>query len=74
LGGRLLLADDEIAFGAPTSDSGRTQVTAETRSLLAVVYCPVDRPGEHLSGMLERIADLLARHCGATVHSVQTRQ
>lgn len=74
LGGRLLLADDESAFGAPTSDSGRTQVTAETRSLLAVVYCPVDRPGEHLSGMLERIADLLARHCGATVHSVQTRQ
>lgn len=74
LGGRLLLADDESAFGAPTSDSGRTQVTAETRSLLAVVYCPVERPGDHLSGMLERTADLLARHCGATVHAVQTRQ
>lgn len=74
LAGRLLLADDDGAFGAPTSDSGRTQVHAGTRSLLAVVYCPVDRPGEHLSGMLERVADLLARHCGATVRAVQTLQ
>jgi hypothetical protein len=24
--------------------------------------------------MLARVADLLARHCGATVHIVQTRQ
>jgi DNA/RNA-binding domain of Phe-tRNA-synthetase-like protein len=72
--GRPLLADDEGAFGAPTSDSARTQMTAETRALLAVIYCPVDRPGDHLSTMLARVADLLARHCGATVHLVQTRQ
>jgi len=72
--GRPLLADDTGAFGAPTSDSARTQVTAETRSLLAVIYCPVDRAGDHLSTMLARVADLLARHCGATVHRVQTRQ
>jgi hypothetical protein len=38
------------------------------------VYCPAERPGQHLSVMLERVADLLARHCGATVHLVQTRQ
>ncbi len=73
LAGRPLLADDDGAFGAPTSDSGRTQVTAGTQSLIAVVYCPIDRPGEHLSGMLERMSDLLARHCGATVRLVQTR-
>ncbi|HXJ69145.1 MAG TPA: phenylalanine--tRNA ligase beta subunit-related protein [Verrucomicrobiae bacterium] len=72
--GRPMLADDEGAFGAPTSDSARTQVTEATRSLLAVIYCPVDRPGDHLSAMLARVADLLARHCGATVHIVQTRQ
>ena len=29
--GRLLLADDESAFGAPTSDSRRTSVTCQTR-------------------------------------------
>src|SRR5262245_3972383 len=72
--GRPMLADDDGAFGAPTSDSGRTQVTDATRALLAVIYCPVDRPGDHLSAMLARVADLLARHCGATVHIVQTRQ
>ena len=72
--GRPMLADDDGAFGAPTSDSARTQVTESTRALLAVIYCPVDRPGDALSAMLARVADLLARHCGATVHIVQTRQ
>jgi len=72
--GRPMLADDEGAFGSPTADSARTQVTGETRALLAVIYCPVERPGDHLSAMLARVADLLARHCGATVHIVQTRQ
>lgn len=73
LSGRPLLADDEGAFGAPTSDSGRTLVTNDTRAVLAVIYCPAERPGQHLSLMLARVADLLARHCGATVHLVQTR-
>jgi len=72
--GRPMLADDAGAFGAPTSDSARTQVTEATRSLLAVIYCPVERPGDQLSAMLARVADPLARHCGATVHLVQTRQ
>jgi DNA/RNA-binding domain of Phe-tRNA-synthetase-like protein len=74
LSGRPLLADDDGPFGAPTSDSARTQVTAATRALLAVIYCPAERPGQHLSMMLERVADLLSRHCGATVQLVQTRQ
>ena len=74
VGGRPVLADDDGAFGAPTADSARTQVTNDTHALLAVIYCPVDRPGDHLSAMLARVADLLARHCGATVHLVQTRQ
>ena len=74
LSSRVLLADDEGPFGAPTSDSARTQVTAGTKTLLAVLYCPAERPSEHLSAMLARVADLLARHCGATVHLVQTRQ
>ncbi len=74
LAGRPLLADDEGPFGAPTADSSRTQVTDETVGLLAVIYCPAERPGQHLSLMLARVADLLARHCGATVHLVQTRQ
>lgn len=69
---RPLLADDAGPFGAPTSDSARTQVTGATTSLLAVVFCPMDRPSEHLSAMLARVADLLARYCDATVHLVRT--
>ncbi len=73
LAGRPLLADDEGAFGAPTADSARTQISDSTRAVLAVIYCPAERPSQHLSLMLARVADLLARHCGATVHLVQTK-
>lgn len=69
---RPLLADDDGAFGAPTSDSARTQVTDATNALLVIVYRPLARPGEDLSSMLARVADLLARYCGATVRVVQT--
>jgi DNA/RNA-binding domain of Phe-tRNA-synthetase-like protein len=74
LAGRPLLADDDGPFGAPTSDSARTQVGADTRSLLCVVYCPSERPSEDLSAMLARVADLLTRYCGATIHLVRTLQ
>lgn len=72
LGERPLLSDDDGAFGAPTSDSARTQVTEATKALLVIVYRPLARPGEDLSSMLARVADLLARYCGATVRLVQT--
>jgi DNA/RNA-binding domain of Phe-tRNA-synthetase-like protein len=74
LADRLLLADDEGPFGAPTSDSARTSVTAETRNLLVVVYCPIDRGGDDLSVALEQIADRLSRYCGATVSAVRVVQ
>ena len=74
LTGRPMLADDDGAFGAPTSDSARTQVTEETKTLLGVIYCPAERPDQQLTLMLARVADLLARHCGATVHRVQSRK
>ena len=69
---RLLLADDTGPFGAPTSDSARTQVSDRTHSLLCVVFCPNDRSSDDLSAMLARVADLLARYCQATVHLVRT--
>jgi DNA/RNA-binding domain of Phe-tRNA-synthetase-like protein len=72
--GRLLLADDEGAFGAPTSDSRRTSVTSETRNLLVVVFSPPERAGAHLSAGLEHIADFLTRFCGASVVAVRVLQ
>ena len=50
LAGRLLLADDEGPFGAPTSDSLRTAVTATTTHLLVVLFCPVDRADQRSLG------------------------
>jgi DNA/RNA-binding domain of Phe-tRNA-synthetase-like protein len=74
LSNRLLLADDDGPFGAPTSDSARTQVTPGTTAILAVVFCPAERRSDELSAMLGRLADLLGRYCGATIRLVHTRQ
>jgi DNA/RNA-binding domain of Phe-tRNA-synthetase-like protein len=71
LEGRMLLADDEGPFGAPTSDSARTSVGPPTRHVVVVMYCPGDRVGTHLSGALERLAELLTRYCAAHVVTVR---
>ena len=74
LAGRLLLADDHGAFGAPTSDSLRTAVGSSTQSLLAVLFCPMERAGQTLTEVLEHIADRLTRWCAARVTSVRVVQ
>jgi len=74
LSGRLLLADDEGPFGAPTSDSARTAVTDSTTRLLVVVFCPLERADRSLSAMLEHIADRLTRHASARVVAVRVVQ
>jgi DNA/RNA-binding domain of Phe-tRNA-synthetase-like protein len=71
LSGRLLLADDDGPFGAPTSDSQRTAVSAKTRSLLLVLFSPPERAGQHLSTALEHVANLLTRYCSANVVAVR---
>jgi len=71
LAGRLLLADDEGPFGAPTSDSLRTAVTGDTTRLLVVVFCPTERVDPHLSTMLEQLAERLTRHASARIMAVR---
>ncbi|MEK7331490.1 MAG: phenylalanine--tRNA ligase beta subunit-related protein [Candidatus Eisenbacteria bacterium] len=71
LTGRLLLADDDGPFGAPTSDSLRTAVTGKSRNLLVVLFCPLERAGSDLTVALERIADRLTRYCSAGVTAVR---
>jgi DNA/RNA-binding domain of Phe-tRNA-synthetase-like protein len=71
LSGRLLLADDDGPFGAPTSDSMRSAVTARSRNLLVVLFCPLERAGTDLTAALERIAVRLTRFCSATVAAVR---
>jgi DNA/RNA-binding domain of Phe-tRNA-synthetase-like protein len=74
LTGRLLLADDEGPFGAPTSDSARTAVTEATTRLLVVVFCPRERADRLLSAMLEQIAERLTRYASASVVAVRVAQ
>ena len=71
---RLLLADEAGPFGAPTSDSLRTSVTAATRNVAVVLFCPANRATQSLSTALERVSDLLTRHCAATVTTVRLLQ
>ena len=73
LKGRLLLADEDGPFGAPTSDSARTSVSSGTCSLVVVLFCPVDR-ADHLSPALEHISELLTRYCAATISAVRLVQ
>lgn len=74
LAGRLLLADDQGPFGAPTSDSLRSAITESTRRLMVVVFCPSERAATELTTALERIADRLTRFCGAQVMAVRVIQ
>jgi len=71
LAGRLLIADDNGPFGAPTADSAHTAVKTRTRNLAVVVYCPVERAGQDLSVALEYIASRLTQFCGARVIAVR---
>jgi DNA/RNA-binding domain of Phe-tRNA-synthetase-like protein len=71
LAGRLLIADDNGPFGAPTADSAHTAVKTRTHNLAVVVFCPVERAGEGLSVALEHIAGRLTRFCQAKVAAVR---
>jgi len=74
LEGRLLIADEDGPFGAPTSDSAHTAVGLESRNLLAVMYSPAERAGRNLSVALERLAGRLTRWCTAEVVAVRVVQ
>ena len=71
---RLLLADENGPFGAPTSDSLRTSVTATTRNVAVVMFCPANRATQSLSTALERVSGLLTAYCGATITTVRLAQ
>ena len=71
LSGRLLIADDNGPFGAPTADSAHTAVKTRTRNLAVVVFCPVERAGQDLSVALEHIANRLTHFCNARVIAVR---
>lgn len=62
LEGRPTLADDEGAFGNPTSDSFRTSVDAGTRSLWMVVFAPRGYSRERMAGHVASAREAMATH------------
>jgi DNA/RNA-binding domain of Phe-tRNA-synthetase-like protein len=49
----------------------RSSVSAKSRNLLVVLFCPLERAGSDLTAALERIADRLTRFCSAGVTAVR---
>jgi DNA/RNA-binding domain of Phe-tRNA-synthetase-like protein len=60
--GRPVLVDSEGPFGNPTSDSFRTCVTPDTRSLWLVIFAPAAFSRATLESYTLRAADAIIRH------------
>ncbi|MDE3137626.1 MAG: hypothetical protein KGL59_13700 [Acidobacteriota bacterium] len=61
LDGRPVLADSEGPFGSPISDSTRTMVTPETRSLVVTIFAPASASDAAIEQALARTAARLER-------------
>jgi DNA/RNA-binding domain of Phe-tRNA-synthetase-like protein len=62
--GRMTLADEEGAFGNPSSDSARTMVTPATTRALLVVFAPIEIAPAQVEHMLEVTSARTLRFCG----------
>jgi len=68
---RPTLADEEGAFGNPTSDSARTMITLQTTSALVTCYAPAAYGVPRLRQVLEGTEQALRRACGGTLVELQ---
>ncbi len=73
LQGRLLLADAEGPFGNPSSDSLRTCVDEQTRSLWMVIFAPADFPAEQMQQNVQICQSLMTKHLAPTGESIQVQ-
>ena len=68
---RPTLADEEGAFGNPTSDSARTMITLQTTSALVTCYAPAAFSVPRLRQVLDGTEQSLRRACGGTLVELQ---
>jgi DNA/RNA-binding domain of Phe-tRNA-synthetase-like protein len=68
---RPTLADEEGAFGNPTSDSARTMITLQTTSTLVTCYAPASTSAARLRKVLDGTQEALRKACGGTVRDLQ---
>lgn len=62
---RLCLADEEGAFGSPSSDSDRCRIRPETESILALLYAPADYDPRELREKAQLLSEEFSRWNGA---------
>ncbi len=67
VGGRLCLADDEGAFGSPTSDSHRCRIREDSCRVLTLLYAPLTFESERLRREAGELAASFVRWNGARV-------
>jgi DNA/RNA-binding domain of Phe-tRNA-synthetase-like protein len=68
---RPTLADEEGAFGNPTSDSARTMITLQTTSAFVTCYAPAAYGVIRLRQVLDGTEQALRRACGGTLVELQ---
>lgn len=61
--GRICMADDEGAFGSPTSDSARTMITEKTERALMVLFTLKHTEDSVLIDYLEKTEERIRRFC-----------
>ena len=66
LEGRVGLRDSRGLFGNPSSDSLRTSIRPETRSILQALFVPGDFAVADLERAMDRLEELQARYSGGT--------
>jgi DNA/RNA-binding domain of Phe-tRNA-synthetase-like protein len=72
LHGRPVLCDSVGPFGNPTSDSLRTSVDENTRSLWMVIFAPAAYPGDRMAAHVEDARATLARFTAPDGETVTT--
>jgi len=68
---RPTLADEEGAFGNPTSDSARTMITLQTTSTMVTCYAPAGYSAARLRQVLDGTQETVRRACGGTVSELK---
>jgi DNA/RNA-binding domain of Phe-tRNA-synthetase-like protein len=68
---RPTLADEEGAFGNPSSDSARTMITPQTTTALVTCYAPAGYGVPRLRQVLDRTEQALRRACGGRLVDLQ---
>lgn len=67
LEGKLALRDDQGPFGNPSSDSFRTRIREETRSILFIFFAPLDASLPEMDRMISRAAERMKVYTGGVV-------